>query len=184
MRSSTWSVRLLRPVAFAAIIAGFGADPVAAKIPDFTVDVTPTAPVAGEPIRIVVRFWADAGHTSASPFDWERTMDDLLVIRADSGAPEVSVFLQMRRPGRFEAIVTLEAGDWTIVAFPDRKGWATAEVPEGYPDAIPITVREPALDLWRVAGPLVVVALVIVAGAFASLLSAAKDYRSTGYPSN
>jgi len=170
MHRSTGPVRLLRAAAFASVLAGSFAGQVSAKMPYFSVETSPTEPIAGEPIRIVVRFWADAGHTSAAPFEWEPTMDDLLVIRAESGAPEVGVFLQLRQPGRFEATVTLEAGDWTIVAFPDRTGWATPEVPEGYPDAIPIAVREPALDPWRVAGPLVVVAMVIVAGAFALLL--------------
>ena len=174
MRSSTWTIRMVRAAAFAAIIAGSGAEPVAAKIPYFTVEITPAAPIAGEPMLIVVRFWVDAGHTNAAPFDWEPTMDNLLVVRADSGRPEVPVTLQLREPGRFEATVTLQAGDWTIVAFPDRSGWATADVPEGYPDTISIVVGEPALHLWRVAVPFVVIALVMVAGAFAwiSLLQA------------
>ena len=172
MQRSTWSLRLLRATALAAVVAGSGVEPVVAKIPHFTVDVTPAEPVAGEPIQIVVRFWADPDHTSAALFDGQLTMDDLLAIRADDGAAEVSVLLELREPGRFEATLTLEAGDWTIVAFPERSGWATAEVPAGYPDAIPITVRGPALDLWRISGTLVVVALVIVAGAFALLVSA------------
>jgi hypothetical protein len=170
MRQSTLTVRLLRAVALAAIIAGSGADPVVAKIPYFTVDIKPTAPVAGEPIRVVVRFWADADHTSAAPFDWETTMDDLLVFRPERGGPGVAVPLQMREPGRFEATVTLEAGDWTLVAFPDRTGWATAQIPEGYPDTIPLTVREAALDAWRSVGPFVLVALAIGAEACAWFL--------------
>lgn len=179
MRISTWTVRIVRAAAFAAIIAGSGADPVAAKIPYFTVDITPTDPVAGEPILIVVRFWVDAGHTNAAPFDWELTMDDLLVVRADGGRPEVPVPLRLREPGRFEATVTLEAGDWVIVAFPDRSGWATAEVPNGYPDTIPLTVREPAPDPLRFAGALVLVALAVGAGAFAwiSLLQVHRTVR-------
>lgn len=167
MRSSTWTVRLLRAAAVAAIIAGSGADPVAAKMPYFTVEVMPTAPVTGEPIRVVVRFWANADHTIAAPFDWELTMDDLLVIRPESAGPQVAVPLQLREPGRFEATVTLQSGQWAIVAFPDRAGWATTEVPEGYPDTIPFTVREPASPFWRFAVPLVVVALAIVVAGFA-----------------
>jgi hypothetical protein len=163
MRQSTLTVRLLRAVALAAIVAGSGADPVAAKIPYFTVDIKPTAPIAGEPIRVVVRFWADADHTSAAPFEWETTMDDLLVIHPESGRPRVSVPLQMREPGRFEATVTLEAGDWTIIAFPDRTGWATAEVPSGYPDSIPMAVRSRVQELRVVAGSFVLVGLAIVA---------------------
>lgn len=163
--SNTWPVRLIRAAAFAAIIAGSGADPVAAKMPFFTVDITPTAPVAGEPILIVVRFWADAGHTSAAPFDWQPTMDDLLVMRSGGAGAQVAVPLHMREPGRFEATITLHAGAWTLVAFPDRTGWATPDVPDGYPDTIPLTVREPALDAGRFVGPLVLVALAIGAGA-------------------
>lgn len=33
-----------------------------------------------------------------------------------------------------------EAGEWRIVSFPDRSGWPTDEVPDGYPDQIPIRV--------------------------------------------
>lgn len=163
MQRSTWSMRALRAAALAAVVTGSGADPVAAKIPYFTVDITPTTPIAGEPILIVVRFWADPDHTSAAPVDWEPTMDDLVAIRADNGAADVSVLLELREPGRFEATVTLEAGDWTIIAFPDRTGWATAEVPSGYPDSIPIAVRSRTQELRVVAGSLVVVGLAIVA---------------------
>ena len=117
-------------------------------------------------------------HTNAAPFDWEPTMDDLLAIRADNGAAEVSVLLELREPGRFEATVTLEAGDWTIVAFPDRTGWATAEVPSGYPDSIPIAVRSPVQELRVLAGPLVVVGLAIVALVCSPLLLGAARLRS------
>lgn len=170
MPSSTWAVCLVRAAALAAIMTGSGADPVAAKIPYFTVDIAPTAPVSGEPILIVVRFWVDAGHTNAAPFDWEPTMDNLLVIRSAAGKREMHVPLRLREPGRFEGTVTLEAGDWTLVAFPDRTGWATAQIPEGYPDTIPLTVREAALDAWRSVGPFVLVALAIGAEACAWFL--------------
>ena len=60
MQRSTWSLHALRAAALAAIVSGSGANPVAAKIPYFSVDITPTTPIAGEPILIVVRFWTDA----------------------------------------------------------------------------------------------------------------------------
>jgi hypothetical protein len=165
MRSlSSGPARLLRATCFAAVIALSVAAAVSAKTPYFTVEITPAAPVADEPILVVVRTWDDADHTIPAHFDAVEAMDGLLVVRAaGGGAPDIPVTLRLREPDRFEGSVTLPAGDWTLVAFPDRTGWSTAEVPAGYPNTVALTVREPGPDLPAFAIPLVAVAAVLVA---------------------
>lgn len=145
MRSlSSGSARLLRATGFAALIALAVAGPVSAKMPYFTVEITPAAPRAAEPISVVVRTWEDVVHTIPARFAAVGDMDGLLVIRAvGGGSPDIPVLLRLREPDRFEGTVTLPAGDWALVAFPNRAGWATAEVPAGYPDVIAVAVREP-----------------------------------------
>jgi hypothetical protein len=165
MRSlSSRSARLLRATGLAAIIALSVAAAVSAKTPYFTVEITPAAPVADEPTLVVVRTWEDADHTIPARFDALEAMDGLLVFRATGGgAPDIPVPLRLRERDRFEGSVTLPAGDWTLVAFPDRTGWSTAEVPAGYPDTVALTVREPGPDLPAFVIPLVAVAAVLVA---------------------
>lgn len=165
MRSlSSRSARLLRATGLAAIIALSVAAAVSAKTPYFTVEITPAAPVADEPTLVVVRTWEDADHTIPARFDALEAMDGLLVFRATGGgAPDIPVPLRLRERDRFEGSVTLPAGDWTLVAFPDRTGWSTAEVPAGYPNTVALTVREPGPDLPAFVIPLVAVAAVLVA---------------------
>ena len=130
MRSlSSGSARLLRATGFAALIALSVAGPVSAKMPYFTVELTPAAPRAGEPISVVVRTWDDVQHTIPARFAASEVMDGLLVIRAaGGGSPDIPVPLRLRKPDRFVGTVTLPAGDWALVAFPNRAGWATAAV--------------------------------------------------------
>ncbi|MGH2926503.1 MAG: hypothetical protein ACRDK1_11110 [Solirubrobacterales bacterium] len=142
MRRLSSGLRLLRAAGLAALIALSFAAPVSAKMPYFTVEITPAAPHAGEPISVVVRTWEDAQHTIAAGFTAVEGMGGLLVIRsAGGGSDDIPVPLEMRAPDQFEGAVTLPAGEWTLITFPNRAGWATAEVPVGYPDAIAIAVR-------------------------------------------
>ncbi len=163
-RFSSGLARLLRATSLAALFAASFAGPVSAKMPYITVEIAPAAPQAGEPISVVVRTWEDAKHTIPAGFAAVEDMDGLLVIRAaGGGSPDIPVPLRLREPDRFEGTVTLPAGDWTLVAFPNRAGWATAEVPAGYPDVIAVAVREPGPVLPEIVALGVGIAAVVLA---------------------
>lgn len=125
-----------------ACMALFATAPVLAKVPYFSVEITPREPVAGEPILITVRTWQDLAHTVSEPFDVPH-LNGLLVLRSmDDGTPSIGIALVAVAPGRFQGTVTVPtAGEWILVAFPDRSGWSSPEVPSGYPDTITVTVR-------------------------------------------
>jgi hypothetical protein len=171
--------RFLRATVLAAIVALTTAGLASAKMPFFTVEIVPEAPIADEPVLVVVRMWADANHTSPAGWDLGRTMTDLVVFRSTDGNDSVPVRLYLVEPDRYEARVVLPAGDWTLVAFPDRSGWATPEVPAGYPDTIALTVRERAPDLLTLGIPLVAIALLVVAGYALNRLRSAALTRSS-----
>lgn len=157
---------LLRAAGLAVIIALSLAPPVSAKVPYFTVEITPAAPTLDEPFLIVVRTWEDPQHTIAAPFDAD-ALDGLLVIRARGGGDaDIPVPLRLREPDRFEASITLPAGDWVVVAFPDRTGWAESGLPAGYPDNIRLSVQGPRADLQIFQLLLVTVAVAVGAAAF------------------
>lgn len=173
-RLSSRSVRLLRAMGLAALIALFVAGPVSAKMPYFTVDIAPAAPRAGEPISVVVRTWVDVQHTIPAGVTAVDGMVGLLVIRtAGGGSPDIPVPLHLGAPDRFEGTVTLPAGDWTLVTFPDRTGWATSEVPAGYPDRVAIPVRGPGPTV-----PEVVVFAVAIAALSLAVASVLRRRRS------
>ncbi len=171
MRRSSRSLRLLRATSFAVVIGASVDTPVAAKMPFFSIEVSPAAPVAGEPIRIVVRTWVDVAHTSPAGFEAPGVMDGILAIRGAriSGTdvpeiPEIAVPLRLQAPDLYAGTVTLPAGDWRIVAFPDRAGWGIASVPVGYPDELALTVQPAGPRPVGFAGPLVGVGAVLAAG--------------------
>ncbi|HET8569954.1 MAG TPA: hypothetical protein VFM93_13320 [Candidatus Limnocylindria bacterium] len=115
-----------------------------AKIPYFSVDVTPPDPVAGEPVLIVVRFWHDAAHTRPEPFAAGPWIDRLLALRRVGAEEERAVPLRDDGGGGYRASVTFDGpGEWHLVAFPDRCGWSSPEVPPGYVDRVALTVRAP-----------------------------------------
>ena len=58
--------------------------------------------------------------------------------------------------------MTLPAGDWTLVAFPNRAGWVSPVVPAAYPDTIPLSVGDPATALTGFALVLVVLVGLLV----------------------
>jgi hypothetical protein len=147
-------MRLLhrRPTFFlATTLAVLGLFPsavaVLAKVPYFSVETSPAEPRANEPIVVTVRTWADSAHsvpsTSANATTGlDASLDSLLVVRRP-GSSDIPIHLVEVEPSRFAATITLPAGDWTLVAFPDRSGWSDPVVPAGYPDVIPLPVRQP-----------------------------------------
>lgn len=156
-----WARRIATAMGVAACIALFATAPVLAKMPYFSVEITPLEPVAGDPVLITVRTWQDPAHTVPEPFD-APDLNGLLVLRStNDGTPSIGIALDADAPGRFEGTVTLPtAGEWTLVAFPDRSGWSSPEVPRGYPDTILLTVR-PETDLTR--------ALLLISGIAAAI---------------
>jgi hypothetical protein len=136
---------------------------VSAKTPYFTVEIEPAVPVPGQPFLVIVRTWQDADHAVPAGFDAVEALNGLLVARRPTGdSPDVAIPLVLRGPDRFEASVTLPAGDWTLVAFPNRADWASPVVPVGYPDTIPLNVSEPAPALTGFAAALVLLVGVLV----------------------
>ena len=122
-----------------------------AKMPYFSVEVSPSEPTVGRPIVVEVRLWGDAGHVLAGREDESAmsfaeaspVIDGVLVARAD-GSPDVAVTLRRAGLDTYQGTLWLPAGGWTLIAFPDRSDWATPSVPPGYPDDISFTVSAAA----------------------------------------
>ena len=130
-------VRSLLLGSVAAVLLAVG--PVAAKIPYFSIEVSPAAPVDGDAVVIVVRMWDDAGHTQPATWSPGPTIDGLLEVRGPSG--RVPVTLVQLDDVTYRAEVTLAAGKWEVVSFPDLNGGA------GVPHPRPIiTVGLPVAD--------------------------------------
>lgn len=142
-----WARRVATAMGVGACIALFATAPVLAKMPYFNVEITPREPVAGEPILISVRTWQDPAHTVPEPFDVP-DLNGLLVLRSmDDGTSSIGIALDADAPGHFQGKVAVPtAGVWTLVVFPDRSGWSSAETVPGYPDTITLTVR-PETDI-------------------------------------
>lgn len=156
--------RALRAAGIGVLIGLAVAGPVSAKdTPFFTVDMSPQQPVAGEAVVVVVRTWQDVAHTVPERLGMTAALDRLLVFRLTAGgSPDVPIPLQYAAPGEFRGTVVVPtAGAWMLVAFPDRTGWASPEVPPGYPDAIAFTVRT-ASDGFMSMGAVAALAAVIV----------------------
>jgi hypothetical protein len=158
------TVRLLvLAITLAVVLPLATAVSVSAKTPYFTVEIEPAVPISGEPFLVIVRTWQDTDHSIPAGFDAAEAFRGLLVARRQGrDSPDIAIPLILRGPDRFEASVTLQAGDWMVVAFPNRAGWSSPVVPVGYPDTIPLSVREPAPDLTVFAAALVVLAGVLV----------------------
>jgi hypothetical protein len=135
---------VLRAVGLGVLLALSVAGPAAAKsTPYFSVEISPTQPVAGQPIVVIVRTWADVAQTVPARLDTGAALDGLLVLRAAAGnVPDLAIALDYQALDEFRAtVVAPTPGDWKLVAFPDRTGWASPDVPPGYPDTIALTVR-------------------------------------------
>jgi hypothetical protein len=175
----------LRPVGHRALSAlGLGvvvalsvAVPASAKgTPFFTVEISPQQPVAGEAVVVVVRTWDDVAHTVPARLDTAVHLDGLLVLRSASGdSPDLAIALQYQAPDEFRAAVVVPtAGDWKLIAFPDRTGWVSPDVPRGYPDTIAVTVRAANAEVPTIAAAARLAAL---AGILGALVIAARRAR-------
>lgn len=133
--------RAVTAIALAMSLSLLTAANAAAKMPYFSVEIAPPEPVAGQPVVITVRTWADVAHTVHVPFG-APDLHGLLVIRPTNGtSSSIGVPLHARGSGEFQGTVVVPtAGDWTLVAFPDRssRSW---EIMPGYPDTIAFSVR-------------------------------------------
>ncbi len=139
--------RRLGAVLLALTLVPLGATTASAKMPFVSVEIEPTAPRADEPITIVARTWSDVDHTAAVDWGIDDLLDGLFVIRPiGTPGPDVEVDLTQTAAGQFEATLSLPAGEWELVAFPDRSTWGTTTIPDGYPDRIPLSVRSAGLD--------------------------------------
>lgn len=133
--------RLPRALALVAALLAFGVGPAAAKVSYFSVDVTPPAPTAGEPITVVVRLWNDPSHTL--PADWalpHEVMDEMVAFQSEDA--EVRVDLALLEDGSYRGTVNLHAGSWTMVPFPDGVG--LGEPIPGFQAPIAVTVSAPS----------------------------------------
>ena len=135
-------VRSLVLGSVAALLLAVG--PVAAKIPYFTIEVSPADPVDGDVVEIVMHMWDDPGHTQPATWSPGPTLDGLIEIRGPS--ERVPVTLVRLDDVTYRAEVTLSAGTWRVVAFPD--GMAGA----GYPLPITVTVGALVADSTGSAG--------------------------------
>jgi hypothetical protein len=148
----------LSAIGLVAFLTLSWAAPASAKItPFFTVAIVPVAPVAGQPLVVVVRTWSDAAHTIPAGLDAAEHFDRLLVLRpASGGSADIPIPLRFEAPDEFRAtVIAPVAGDWSLIAFPDRTGWGLPEVPPGYPDTLVITVVPAShtdVTLWVVIG--------------------------------
>ena len=143
----------------AAFLVAVG--PTAAKIPFFSVEVSPPDPAEGEVVLVTVRMWDDPSHTQPSTWS-EPVIADLLEFQGDTG--RISITLHQMDDATYRAEVTLAAGSWRLVAFP--MGVARSVVPaEGYPTPVRVTVSErwdlSAGAVAAVAGALGIVGLLV-----------------------
>lgn len=163
--------RAVTAIALALSLSLLTAAHATAKMPYFNVEIAPTEPVAGQPVVITVRTWADVAHTVPAPFE-ARDLHGLLVIRPRNGASSsIGVPLHAREPGEFQGTVVVPtAGEWTLMAFPDRSGWSSPEIMPGYPDTIAFSVRAETdvvsliLAIAGIAGVIGVVVFVALRG--------------------
>jgi hypothetical protein len=149
-------VRSLLLGAVAALLLAVG--PAAAKIPYFSVEVSPPDRTDGDVVLVTVLMWDVAGHTQPATWWPEPAIAGLLEFRGDAG--RVPVTLHRLNDGTYRAEVTLAAGSWRLVAFP--LGVArTAVSGEGYPTPVSVTVSE----RWDLSAG----AVIAVAGALSIL---------------
>jgi hypothetical protein len=131
-----------------------------AKIPAFSVELSPAQPRAGQAVRIIVRFWEDAGQTK--PATW---LDENLpalngLIRAYPAAAYRSrsmcggcfpIGLHHEAPATYVGEFAFpQDGSWFLIAFPNM---ARDNVSEAYPD-IEVDVAGPPVEEGAGEGPL------------------------------
>lgn len=70
------------------------ATPASAKMPYFSLTITPTSPIAGQPIMIAVRLWQDAAHSIPARFA-PVALDGLLTLRSvERGRSDIPISLR------------------------------------------------------------------------------------------
>lgn len=125
-------------LAFWTLVAAllWAALPAQAKVPPFSVEVEPATPVAGQATTVTLEL--------TQPIHAEELPGLIAFFRAEDADRRVNgipITLEQVGETTYRAQVILpDAGDWRIVSFPDRTGWPTDEVPENYPDQIPVEV--------------------------------------------
>lgn len=115
--------------------------PTAAKMPYFSVELSPSDPVEGDPLVVVVRLWDDANHTQPATWWGERTIEGLLEFRGD--AATVPITLDRLDDGSYSAVVGLAAGTWQLIPFPHGQGALADGGWDGYPAPLMVTVASP-----------------------------------------
>lgn len=136
--------RVMRAVGLGVLLALGVAGVASAKgTPYFGIEISPLQPIEGEAVVVVVRTWEDVAHTVPARDVAAATLNGLIVLRSAAGdRPDIAISLSSQAPGEFRATFVVPGpGEWELVAFPDRTGWASPVVPAGYPDAIAIGVR-------------------------------------------
>ena len=129
--------RPLYPIVAAALLGLVLVTPASAKVPHFTVEVDPQAPVAGEPITVTVRFWDDPAHTQPATWEPHGSIDDMLAFVPADGESSDWVFVPLKPSGddTLRGTVTLpSSGRWELIAWPNEQ----IGLPPGYP--LPVVV--------------------------------------------
>jgi hypothetical protein len=150
---------LTRPLILGlAAVFALAVGPAAAKMPYFSVEVSPPHPVDGDVILVTVAMWDDADHTQ--PATWsEPEIPGLLEFRGEAG--RIPITLHRLDGASYGAEVALPAGSWRLVAFP----MGVAISGEGDPTPVRVTVSErfdfsPGAAIG-VAGALCILALLV-----------------------
>jgi hypothetical protein len=154
------------PAAFviAAAFLAFGVGLAAAKVSYFSVEVTPQAPSAGEPVTVVVRLWNDPAHTiPADGAPPEEVLDEMVAFHSEDAEVRVDLWRKFE-DGSYRGTVTLPAGSWIMVPFPDGVG--PREPIPGFQTPIAVTVSAPSP--WFT--PLALAATIAGVGAIAAVL--------------
>jgi hypothetical protein len=154
------------PAAFviAAAFLAFGVGLAAAKVPYFSVEVTPQAPTAGEPVTVVVRLWNDPAHII--PAAWappQEVMDEMVAFLSED--QRIDVDLTRAEDRSYRGTATLPAGSWTMVPFPE--GARMRKPVPGYQTPIALTVSAaspPMLPLVVGAAAAAIAAVAVVFG--------------------
>jgi len=117
--------------------------PVAAKMPFFSIELTPSDPRDGDVIVIVVRLWDDVEHTVPAMWWRHPTLEALIEAWGPTG--RVPITLMRLDDATFHAEVKLSKGTWRLVTFPGPGG-AVGSVGDGYPGPMTLTVGPAAPD--------------------------------------
>ena len=143
-----------RDVARALLVAVIGwfavATPALAKMPYFSIEVETVSPVQGVPFAMTVRMFQSRRQSILT--DWfAGTMAGLVAVVPGEGvagaARPVPVRLIKIGPATYRGTVVIDRpGRWILRAFPDRSGWASPELPPGYPADIVLHVRPAGPD--------------------------------------